>query len=315
MNSTNIALKRKFGGKELQNDIIGGNQLDWYDFGARNYDPALGRWMNIDPLAEKYYEFSAYNYTLNNPIVFTDPDGQRVEWGGNLSDIEKQIIGRFINDLRANSQVFNKIFETLHSSENIYTVGNEGMSADANFDPDKGVPDVEFDKNTLESTETYHESSNKGGIIRLPFDYFEQFKGLKSKTEIVQNSLVEEFVHAAQWETLFPKSGMTTLDFYNDYIGSNFNNGNFEFEAKALSGIIHDQGGLAYRKGGNLIAGNYGRAVYKSGFFNAQQYYKSANIWLNNSETNPGYRTMDGFDVSINTSLPPTLLIQAIKDK
>ena len=39
----------KFNGKE-HNQELG---LDWYDFGARNYDASLGRWMNIDPLADK----------------------------------------------------------------------------------------------------------------------------------------------------------------------------------------------------------------------------------------------------------------------
>lgn len=50
--------KFKFGGKELNEDY----GLEWYDFGTRNYDAALGRWMNLDPLAEQMRRHSPYNY-------------------------------------------------------------------------------------------------------------------------------------------------------------------------------------------------------------------------------------------------------------
>ena len=63
----------KYNGKELDTK----NGLNWYDYGARQYDAALGCWHMVDPMAEKYYSISPYTYCFNNPMKFIDPDGKQ----------------------------------------------------------------------------------------------------------------------------------------------------------------------------------------------------------------------------------------------
>ncbi len=56
------------GRKELHTEA----DLQWYDYGARFYDPQIGRWHMVDPMAEDYPNISTYAYVANNPLIFID---------------------------------------------------------------------------------------------------------------------------------------------------------------------------------------------------------------------------------------------------
>ena len=80
---TSQKLKYLYNGKELQS-------FGDLDYGARRYDPALGIFRSVDPLAEKYFGYSPYSYCANNPMRYIDPTGMEFTDAA-LKEIERLI--------------------------------------------------------------------------------------------------------------------------------------------------------------------------------------------------------------------------------
>ncbi|RZS90546.1 DUF6443 domain-containing protein [Aquimarina brevivitae] len=82
-----------FTGKEDQDEL----GLGWIDITARNYNPELGRWMNVDPLADdpEQIDKSPYAFSWNNPIRYVDPTGLKpmdnygINSNGDITLLEK----------------------------------------------------------------------------------------------------------------------------------------------------------------------------------------------------------------------------------
>lgn len=86
--STTSVQPYKYNGKEYDTK----KGLNWYDYGARHYDAALGRFHTNDRFAEKYYSMSPYQYGANNPARNIDINGDSI-----ITTLTAEIDGKMTN--------------------------------------------------------------------------------------------------------------------------------------------------------------------------------------------------------------------------
>ncbi len=122
----------KYNGKELDRF----QNLDLFDYGARHYDAALGRWFTVDPLAEKYYSISPYVYVANNPVRFIDPTGMDI-W-----EIDNE--GRIRNRIKDKTQ--DAFYMVTKDSD-----GNYQRTFTTDADGNKNYNSISFEYGTVES--------------------------------------------------------------------------------------------------------------------------------------------------------------------
>ena len=109
----------KYNGKELDRT----HGLDWYDYGARNYDAALVRWNGVDELSEKYYPFSSWSYCFNNFVNNMDKDGKRVLFAKGTSEAFKQYFKQAITYLKSHKA--DGLFAKLQASNVTIYIGEQ----------------------------------------------------------------------------------------------------------------------------------------------------------------------------------------------
>ena len=124
--STSSVQPYKYNGKEL--DTTKG--LNLYDYGARMYDPTLGRFTTMDPMAEKYYSVSPYAYCGNNLVNYIDPTGGLIS---PIYDEEGKLLGTDDEGLQGQAIIMKeKNFSQGMSHEEAlsYSLGYEGLKDD-----------------------------------------------------------------------------------------------------------------------------------------------------------------------------------------
>ena len=143
----------KYNGKELDTK----KGLNWYDYGARHYDAALGRFTTNDRFAEKYYSMSPYQYGANNPVNNIDVNGDTIVVNPNpngLIDNVRMFFGfdtKYQKDVKADLQQLKKddkeigeMIIELEKSKNVHSITRtkRGESNSSGFDREKAKKDI-----------------------------------------------------------------------------------------------------------------------------------------------------------------------------
>ncbi|MBX7243659.1 MAG: RHS repeat-associated core domain-containing protein [Bacteroidia bacterium] len=164
--------------------------LGWYDYGARMYDPATGRWNGVDGLAEKFSGWSSYHYVLGNPTRFADVDGNDTLVLNILMNHKLSTIQTSVYDVTF-SLVSNGIWESIKMDKPIYMVSNLRDDETGKNDLPTNIEERKALDDKIDNDLEQHE------YYSLKFDQMKRHNGDKGWENTIKITAFGVFLHPA----------------------------------------------------------------------------------------------------------------------
>ena len=166
----------KYNGKEFDTK----KGLNWYDYGARHYDAALGRFTTNDRFAEKYYSMSPYQYGANSPVVNIDVNGDSITVL-NYGYIRKQHMAILIQNDAGEWQYFSV------NGDNVYVSGE--FSGGRKFN-DIAVGEFDSPQEFLNSPYNSYGASDDMSINTYGFSEGYMIPTSKEQDDIIRDTFI-----------------------------------------------------------------------------------------------------------------------------